>query len=156
MKRVRILAGMLALCAVLLTGCGKQETTSGTQAAASGDWTITAESLTQEPQFLDRTQDGVKLQLIALKDADGQVRIAYNTCQVCAGSPYAYFEYTDGALECQNCGNRFPLSSVGEAAGGCNPMPVEAYQANADGSVTIPESELTRGTAAFANWKKGL
>ena len=58
------------------------------------------------------------MQIIALLDADGTPHLAYNTCQVCAGSPYAYFAYQQGALVCQNCGNAFDLSSVGQAAGG--------------------------------------
>ena len=95
------------------------------------------------------------MQLIALRDENGQVRLAYNTCQVCAGSPYAYFEYKDGVLECQNCGNQFPLSSVGQAAGGCNPMPVADYQVTEEAAV-IPETEVTRAAADFANWEKGL
>lgn len=150
MKRVLRLAGAAALCVLLLSGCGKKE-----QAATGGDWTVSLNALTQEPQFLDRTQNGTKMQLIALRDENGQVRLAYNTCQVCAGSPYAYFEYKDGVLECQNCGNQFPLSSVGQAAGGCNPMPVEDYQVTEEAAV-IPEVEVTRAAADFANWKKGL
>lgn len=144
------LAGAAALCVLLLSGCGKKE-----QAATGGDWTVALNTLTQEPQFIDRTQNDTKMQLIALRDENGQVRLAYNTCQVCAGSPYAYFEYKDGVLECQNCGNQFPLSSVGQAAGGCNPMPVVDYQVTED-AVIIPEAEVTRATADFANWKKGL
>lgn len=150
MKRVLRLAGAAALCVLLLSGCGKKE-----QAATGGDWTVSLNTLTQEPQFLDRTQNGTKMQLIALRDENGQVRLAYNTCQVCAGSPYAYFEYKDGVLECQNCGNQFPLSSVGQVAGGCNPMPVVDYQVTEEAAV-IPETEVTRAAADFANWKKGL
>ena len=95
------------------------------------------------------------MQLIALVDADGQVHAAYNTCQVCAGSPYAYFDYENGRLVCQNCGNAFDVSSVGAAAGGCNPLPVTDYQTDAD-TITIPAAALKQASAAFANWKKGL
>ena len=87
--------------------------------------------------------------------ADGTPRLAYNTCQVCAGSPYAYFAYQQGALVCQNCGNAFDLSSVGQAAGGCNPLPVTDYQTDAD-TITSPAAALKQASAAFANWKKGL
>ena len=56
---------------------------------------------------------------------------------------------------CQNCGNAFDLSSVGQAAGGCNPLPVTDYQTDAD-TITIPAAALKQASAAFANWKKGL
>ena len=100
-------------------------------------------------------QSGYAGGLTPLLDADGTPRLAYNTCQVCAGSPYAYFAYQQGALVCQNCGNAFDLSSVGQAAGGCNPLPVTDYQTDAD-TITIPAAALKQASAAFANWKKGL
>lgn len=92
------------------------------------------------------------MQLIALRAGD-QVRLAYNTCQSCAGSPYAYFEYANGLLTCQNCGNQFSLDSVGAVVGGCNPLPVGAASIEGD-SVVIPTSELKATAPAFANWRK--
>ena len=93
------------------------------------------------------------MQLIALGDGGNRVRLAYNTCQSCAGSPYAYFEYEDGVLICQNCGNRFGLDTVGTVAGGCNPKPVSEASIEG-GSAVISASELRAAAPAFANWKK--
>lgn len=92
------------------------------------------------------------MQLIVLKSSAGDVQLAYNTCQSCAGSPYAYFEYQNGVLVCQNCMNRFGLDSVGKVAGGCNPMPVAGYQLDGD-QVTIPADALTKAASSFRNWK---
>lgn len=163
----------LALLALLLslTGCGgghdaaQAAGESGTQAApgpaealiereaAEGGLSIPLEELSAEPKLIDWKQDGVAMQLIALVDDENRICLAYNTCQSCAGSPYAYFAYEDGTLICQNCGNRFGLDTVGTVAGGCNPMPVgEASIEN--GSVVIPASELRAAASAFANWKK--
>lgn len=113
---------------------------------------ISLGDLSAEPLFVDWTQDGVPMQLIARIDGAGEAQLAYNTCQVCAGSPYAYFEYDGGALVCQNCGNRFALSSVGKVAGGCNPKPVEGYEIEGD-SIVVPERELMAAAASFKNWK---
>ena len=145
MKKYLALALLLSLC--ILTGCGAQQTQT--------DFTISAHQLSTEPLFLDVTQGKTPMQIIALLDDAGTPRLAYNTCQVCAGSPYAYFAYQQGALVCQNCGNAFDLSSVGQAAGGCNPLPVTDYQADAD-SITIPAAAPEQASAAFVNWKKGL
>ena len=145
MKKYFALALLLILTA--LTGCAAQQT----QAA----FTISRDQLTAEPLFVDVKQGKTAMQIIALLDADGTPRLAYNACQVCAGSPYAYFAYQQGALVCQNCGNAFDLSSVGQAAGGCNPLPVPDYQTDAD-TITIPAAALKQASAAFANWKKGL
>ena len=160
MKKSTILWGAALVTALLLTGCGADraaqiDTAAIQQPAAQNDWTIPLSEMSAEPAFFDRTQDGTAMQLIALVDADGQVHAAYNTCQVCAGSPYAYFDYENGRLVCQNCGNAFDVSSVGAAAGGCNPMPAADYRVEGD-RLVIPETELERARPSFANWKKGL
>ena len=171
MKKSMILWGAALMTALLLTGCGADKVDNDaqptqqpaaqstepadTQAAVQNDWTIPLSELSAEPAFFDRTQDGVAMQLIALVDADGAVHAAYNTCQVCAGSPYAYFDYENGKLVCQNCGNAFDVSSVGAAAGGCNPMPAADYRVEGD-MLVISETELERALPSFANWKKGL
>ena len=169
MKKAMMLWSAALMMALLLSGCGKTEdqTAGGAQTdaqptkqvdaqtAASADWTIPLSELSAEPAFFDRTQEGTAMQLIALVDEQGQVHAAYNTCQVCAGSPYAYFDYENGKLVCQNCGNAFDVSSVGAAAGGCNPMPVDDYSVEGD-ALVIPEAALERALPSFANWKKGL
>ncbi len=170
MKKSMILRGAALMTALLLTGCGADKAENGAQPTqqpdaqptqqadtqtAANNWMIPLSELSAEPAFFDRTQDGVAMQLIALVDADGQVHAAYNTCQVCAGSPYAYFDYENGKLVCQNCGNAFDVSSVGAAAGGCNPMPAADYRIEGD-MLVISEAELERALPSFANWKKGL
>ena len=71
---------------------------------------------------------------------------------MCAGSPYAYFAYQNGVLVCQNCGNRFPLSSVGKVSGGCNPMPVTEY-ASDGAQLVVSEEALAQAAPSFKNWK---
>ena len=119
---------------------------------AAGGMVISVGALTAEPQFIDWTQDGTAMQVIALRDGAGEAQLAYNTCQVCAGSPYAYFEYQDGMLVCQNCGNRFSLSAVGKVSGGCNPKPVGEYRLEGD-RIVISEETLAQAAASFKNWK---
>ena len=120
--------------------------------AAIDDLAIQLADLSTQPLFIDWNQDGTAMQLIALIDDAGAPQLAYNTCQVCAGSPYAYFEYQSGALVCQNCGNRFALSSVGKVSGGCNPMPVADY-ANDGAQLIVPEAALAQAAPSFRNWK---
>ena len=157
MKRKLFL--MLALAAIL-TACGSgsasegslpNETAAASETASDG-LTIPLDSLSAQPLFIDWEQDGTPMQLIALLDGE-QVRLAYNTCQSCAGSPYAYFEYKDGLLTCRNCGNQFGPDSVGEVVGGCNPLPVGESSVEGD-CVVIPASELEANASAFTNWRK--
>ena len=116
---------------------------------------LDASLLTGEPVFVDWIQEGTDMQLIARKDDTGTVRLAFNTCQSCGGSPYAWFEYTgDGLLQCQNCGQNFPLETVGiTRKAGCNPLTITEFTLEND-IVTVPESVLSANAVRFLNWKK--
>ena len=151
MKKKLCLLALLML-ALVLSGCGKTSNEAAVEEAAADGLAIKIVSLTAEPSFIDWKQDGIDMQLLALKNGSGEVQLAYNTCQSCAGSPYAYFEYANGVLTCQNCGNRFGLDSVGRVAGGCNPKPVSDYAVEGD-SVVIPTAELASVAPAFKTWK---
>ena len=76
-------------------------------------------------------------------------------CQVCNGSPYAYFEQDGDDFVCQNCHNRFSPTDIGMVSGGCDPVPItaEIYREE-DGALVIPLSFLEENAARFANWKK--
>ena len=157
MKRNAVIVFFCLAC-LQLGGCSKESAPEAAQAAvnaADTGLTISIDQLKTEPTFWDWNQNGVAMQVIALLDSAGKPHIAYNTCQVCMGSPYAYFDYENGKLVCQNCGNAFDVSSVGAAAGGCNPMPAADYRVEGD-MLVISETELERALPSFANWKKGL
>lgn len=122
---------------------------------SGGGLRIEADSLSTAPVFIDVEQDGTAMQVIALKDGEGKVRLAFNTCQSCGGSPYAWFEdLGDGRLQCQNCHQTFPLETVGTAGSvGCSPVPIIEF--TEEGSVvTVPEAVLKENTGRFENWKK--
>ena len=156
MKKFWAIALLLIALAAALSGCGSskaaEEAAAIEEAMKVDGLAIQVAELTAEPAFIDWQQDGIDMQLLALRNDSGEVQLAYNTCQSCAGSPYAYFEYDKGVLTCQNCGNRFGLDSVGRVAGGCNPKPVGDY-VEADGVVVIPTAELASVAPAFKNWK---
>lgn len=157
MERIRKYGLLFILTALLLcfSGCSNENASSGAaslEQSRAAAMIIPMDELTAEPRFYDWNQDGTAMQLIALKSSAGDVHLAYNTCQSCAGSPYAYFEYQNGVLVCQNCMNRFGLDSVGKSVGGCNPMPVTGYRLDED-QVIIPADALTKAASAFRNWK---
>ena len=155
MKRI---AAILCLClaCLLLGACSRESATAAEQAADNSNdagLTISIDQLDTAPTFWDWIQNGVAMQVIALLDSAGKPHVAYNTCQVCMGSPYAYFEYQNGQLYCMNCGNAFSLESVGQKTGGCTPLPVDTY-AQTETAIVIPTEELQRAADSFA--KKGL
>lgn len=144
-RKSAILCAALLLSLPLMTACSQTNTQSGSLSIPLAD-------LSSTPQFFDWNSGGTAMQVIARLDSDGTPRLAYNTCQVCAGSPYAYFELKNGWLICQNCGNAFSPDSVGKVSGGCNPKPVAEYDTGAD-SVTLSSETLAAAAPLFKNWK---
>lgn len=139
------LGAALFAALVLLTACSSQK-------AQPDSLTIPLVELSDTPRFYDWDSDGTAMQIIARLDSDGVPRLAYNTCQVCLGSPYAYFELSQGLLVCQNCGNAFSPDSVGKVSGGCNPKPLAEYDVNTE-SVTVSAENLASAAPMFKNWK---
>ena len=169
-----MITGVLA---INLTGCGskteKQEVTAteteitpesdnvqneseGAVEAtlADGNLQVAQTSLGDQVAFIAYDSNGTAMQVMLYKGEDGTVRGALNTCQVCAGSPYAYFEQEGSDVVCQNCGNHFSVDAIGDAHGGCNPVPLELSD---DGkNVVIDTAVLDEQAGAFTNWKKGI
>lgn len=119
------------------------------------DVVIDIAALTNTASFFSYDADGTAVELFGIEASDGTTRLALNTCQICNGSPYAYFVQEEDAFVCQNCGNRFTSTQVGIVSGGCNPIPITEtdYTVN-NGSISIP-SELLDGYAdRFVNWKR--
>lgn len=142
----------LLLAALALSGCSAKSDEIETPAKAG--LTIDVTALTAEPSFVDWEQDGVAMQLIALADPSGTPRLAFNTCQSCGGSPYAWFEYLgDDTLQCQNCGLTFNTGTVGTAkAAGCNPVTITDFSVDGD-TLTVSEKVLADAVPLFKNWR---
>ena len=134
----------------------KGESTSGSADVTlmDGNLQVAVDSLGDQVAFIDYDSNGTAMQVMLYKGEDGTVRGALNTCQVCAGSPYAYFEQEGSDVVCQNCGNHFSIDAIGDAHGGCNPVPLELSD---DGkNVVIDTAVLDEQAGAFTNWKKGI
>ncbi len=164
---------MLRLVGTLaLAGCaGQAQQSGGSQAGSSssgqassagtatfvtptpqdGAITVNVADLTEAPTFVNYDANGTTVQLIAGIASDGSARIALNTCQVCNPSPKAYFAQNGSKLVCQNCGNKFTMDDVGDAASGCNPTQIEFTESN--GVITVPTSALDAEAKAFAKWQ---
>lgn len=132
---------------------------SGAEAATineNGDLEISAEALSSDDAaIISYNSDGTDMELLAVKSDDGTINVAFNTCQVCNGSPKAYFVQKNGKLVCQNCGNKFSLSSVGASAMGCNPISISGDDVTeTDLGILISREFLEANINLFNNWKK--
>ena len=121
----------------------------------SGDLVIQSGKIGTEASFFDYDANGTTVQVFAVQASDGTIRLALNTCQICNGSPYAYFIQDGDMFICQNCMNRFASTEVGIAGSGCCPIPIsENVITQEAGTIIIPSSFLDESAALFENWKK--
>ena len=95
--------------------------------------------LSQTASFYKADIDGTEIELVALKDSKGNLRTAFNACQVCYSSGRGYYVQDGNYLVCQNCGNSFTIDQVGIASGGCNPWPI----LDSDRTVTDDEIQIS-------------
>lgn len=128
----------------------------GSKAVSNGgDLKISKSEITETAKFYPYIANGTNLEILAVKASDGSIRTAFNTCQVCNGSPRAYYKQEGDVLICQNCGNRFSMDMVEQQRGGCNPIPIMQDEKTEDGSnIIITEDFIVKNRNLFtANWK---
>jgi len=72
--------------------------------------------------FYSYDSDGVTVRYFAVKDASGNVHIAFDACDVCYEAKKGYRQNGD-VMHCINCGKEFPITSIGtdNTVGGCWP-----------------------------------
>lgn len=119
----------------------------------NGDVEIKVDDLdTSNATFIKYTSNGVNMELVAIKDSQNNIDVAFNTCQVCNGAPKAYFVQKNGKLICQNCGNSFSLKSIGASANGCNPMTINDNDiTKTDTGIIISKEILVSNESLFTN-----
>lgn len=120
-----------------------------------GDLVINPGDITEEATFFQINHKGTDMAVIAVKADDGTIRTAFDTCQICNGSPYAYFEQSGDKFQCQNCGNVYSRDMLEKERGGCNPVPIMAEEKTVtDREIIIPAEVLEANAERFENWKK--
>ena len=150
MKKIAI--ALIALLA-LLTGCGQKQEAAALQ---PGEYLeIPVSELSETIRIYPVTVNGLSMEILAAKDANGSLRTAFNTCQVCNGSRKAYFVAQGDHVVCQNCGNSFARTDVGVLSGGCNPYPIfaDSRDDTAD-TVRLSYDFLSGSSSLFARWKE--
>ncbi len=93
MKKIILLILTLVLIMLLMPANGSEPVYS-TEESETTKVSFDITELADEPMFIDTEADGIAIQLIVLK-MDDEVRLAFNTCQACQGSPWTWFEYLD-------------------------------------------------------------
>ncbi|ACL76067.1 DUF2318 domain-containing protein [Ruminiclostridium cellulolyticum] len=125
------------------------------QNTAVADIVIPKSQITDKVTFYPLKTGKTNMEVLAVKASDGTIRTAFNTCQVCNGSPRAYYKQEGEVIVCQNCGNRFSTDMIEQQRGGCNPIPIYSENRNEDAeNITITKNFIENNKGLFtANWK---
>lgn len=147
----------LAVAATIFLKNGK-DITGGEKAAQviseGGILVIPVSEVSAAARFHPVEVNGTPMEIIAVKDSQGNIRTAFNTCQICYGSGMGYYVREGSDLVCQNCRNHFTVDQVEIESGGCNPWPVfPESKTVTEASIAIPYDCLEEATRIFANWK---
>lgn len=119
-----------------------------------GSLLIPIRDISSTVQFYPIEVDGTRMEVLAVKDSEGNIRTAFNTCQVCYGSGRGYYVQEGDVLVCQNCGNQFTIDQVEVESGGCNPWPIFAENKTVtEENIEISYDFLQESKEIFANWK---
>ncbi|WP_051685432.1 DUF2318 domain-containing protein [Clostridium sp. KNHs205] len=137
------------------TDKGEEVQSAGITLNDNSDIVIDTSKITDKASFFETEAGGLTVGLFAVKASDGTIRTAFNTCQVCNGSPYAYFEQKGDNFQCQNCKNVFPTDKIAQERGGCNPVPIlEEQRTESNGEIIISSALVEENSIRFQNWKQ--
>lgn len=74
--------------------------------------------------FKTKADDGQVVDYFLVQSADGVIRAAVDSCDVCYRSGKGYIQEGD-VMVCTNCGRRFATDRINVVKGGCNPAPLK-------------------------------
>ncbi|UCD13614.1 MAG: DUF2318 domain-containing protein [Thermoplasmatales archaeon] len=83
---------------------------------------IPLSEISDEANFYNYNVDGVLVRYFAVEDSGGDVHVAFDACDICYSEKKGYRQI-DNVMHCINCGNEYPIISLGteNIAGGCWP-----------------------------------
>jgi len=152
-RYIMIGAAVVILIAAAIMIYGTKKGADGT--GSTGGIVINKSEITDNVSFFPVKIGKTNMEVMAVKASDGTIRTAFNTCQVCNGSPWAYFKQEGNMIVCQNCRNVFSMDMIEVQRGGCNPVPItkDGKVDNGD-TIIISRETLEQNKGLFPdNWK---
>lgn len=148
LKKIMILFALISLL-LLIAGCSNSSGNSNNNQNSGESIAIPLNSITEQVQKYEyTTSKGITVKYFAVLGADGEVRTAFDACDVCGG--YKGYTQKGNDIECNNCGRVFSIDGLGTKNKdyGCWPSFLSHYVK--DGNVIISARELEAGAHRFA------
>jgi uncharacterized membrane protein len=153
---IAVAAVLVAAGFIVLSGAGGL--LNGVENAGNGNTQVTEvfptqdvvkiplSNITNTLSFYTYKSNGTAIKFFAVKGTDGNVHVAFDTCDVCGPKGY---KQSGNDVVCNNCGKHFAINTIGTAnvSGGCSsshlPMSISGN------SVVIKTSDLVTKESAF-------
>jgi uncharacterized membrane protein len=136
---------LLILGLIILAGC--QATGNAVKDSNDGFIKIPLSDVSKVLIKYDYNANGIDVKYFIVLGSDGQVRTAFDACDVCGGKKGYMQRGTD--VVCNNCGKVFRIDDIGtkNGPGGCWPSFLD-HKLEGD-NILISKAELAKGAFRF-------
>mgnify|MGYP003963702253 CR=1 FL=1 len=148
----KIIYGIILLTIILVSGCTTSNPTqkgnpTGNIISNDAFIKIPISEISETAKHYSFDVNGKEVKYFLVKGSNGEIRSAFDACDVCGGYKGYRQEGTD--MVCNNCGRVFSIDSIGteNRGGGCWPSFLE-NKIEGD-HILISESELANGAFRF-------
>ncbi|MEE9525201.1 MAG: DUF2318 domain-containing protein [Candidatus Woesearchaeota archaeon] len=141
--RKTIIIGILAFFALVIAGCG----ITGNSTADGDVIKIPLSSVSTDVQFYEYNDAGTRISYFAVLGSDGEVRTAFDACDVCGG--YKGYQQQGSDIKCKNCGRVFSIDGLGTKNKGYGCWPSYLPHGIKGNNVVIKISDIKGGKHRF-------
>ncbi len=135
----KIILGMLFIM-FLVSSCDSSNTTGAV--SYGGEFVkIPLSEISDSAKFYSHEYNGKQINYFAVRGSDGEIRTAFDACDICGGSKGYRQSGTD--MICNNCGRVFSIDDLGtkNIGGGCWPSYLSHKVEGKDLLISLEEIE---------------
>jgi len=154
----KVWLGLMLLAVIIIVGCSGSGSESNSGSGATGAAVSTVENsdvikipldeITSILQKYEYNAKGVTVRYFAVRGSDGQVRTAFDACDVCGG--YKGYRQTGNDIQCNNCGKVFSIDGLGTKNRGYGCWPSYLPHGLDSENIIINKKDLEAGAFRFA------
>ena len=147
--KIKIVYGLMLILMTIavISGCKSSDSPTGNSIVSEDVVEIAVSEISSTAKFYSFDSNGIKINYFIVKGSDGEIRTAFDACDVCGGRKGYRQQGND--MICNNCGRYFDIDSIGtmNKGGGCWPSYLR-HEIKGD-NIVIQKSELSTGRRFF-------
>ena len=144
--RKYLLFMLVFICLSLIIGCSNSNK-GAVNLSPEDRIAIPLNEITETAQKYEFDAGGTLVRYFVVKASDGQIRTAFDACDVCGGSKGYIQQGQD--IKCVNCGRVFSIDGLGTKNKGYGCWPSFLSHFIEEGNVIISKTELAQGKHRF-------